>query len=207
MWDYIKNKRKIEKVVGCLSIAFWILNFTFSQVCINMFLKIITVEKSYWFESSLKYELTTDPFILQRTELLVGLMILIMIIIIFFSLLSVVLFRNMQLKNSIAEQGIYRVLGYNKKEMLDICMIEPIADMVVALPISLLTSTITWNLLSKNKEVSFMMQMMNNSIWLDISSYVMVAGVMVLVTVIHTKIFLERSLKKGIRYMLGQGVE
>lgn len=207
MWDYIKNKRKIDKVVGFLSIAFWILNFTFAQVCINMFLKIITVERSYWFESSLKYELTTDPFILQRTELLVGLMMLIMSIILFFSLLSVVLFRNMQLKNSIAEQGIYRVLGYNKKEMLDICMVEPIADMVVALPISLLTSAVTWNVLSKNKEISFMMQMMNNNIWLDISSYIMVAGIMILVTIIHTKIFLERSLKKGIRYMLGQGVE
>lgn len=206
MKNYIKNKRKIERLVSCLSIGFWIVNFTFSEICINMFLKIISVGKSKWFDQSLKIELTRDPFILNKTDLLMNMLIAVLSVIVVFSILSIVLFRNIQLKNSMSEIGIFRVLGYDKRQMLDICMIEAVADMAVAFPVSMIASILLWNALSKIDMISFMMQMMDNNIWLDIASYIMCAGVMVLAAVIHTKIFMERSLKKGIRYMLGKGV-
>ncbi len=204
--DYIVNKRNQERLTSCLSVLFWIINFTFVQICINMFLKIISAGKSDWLNRGLKMELTNDPFIILRTEFIMRMLIMILIIIIVFSVASIVFFRNVQLKNFLSQIGMYRVLGYNRRKLLDICMLEPLADMIIAFPVSMILSVVLWNMLSKIEMVSFMMAMMDDSIWLDVSAFIMCGGVMVLVTIVHTKIFMERSLKKGIPYMLGQGV-
>lgn len=204
---YIINRFALEKNICILSVAFWIINFSMSEVCINMFMKIYAAGTSKWFDSALKNELSRDPFILNRTELLMKMMIAVLVMIIFFLVIGIVLFRNVQLKNKLEQMAIYRIVGYDKKCLLDICMIESIFDMIIAFPVSIICAIVIWIVLSKNEMISFMMAMMDNSFWLDVSSFIMCAGFMVLITIIHTKIFMERSLKKGIRYMLGQGVE
>lgn len=179
----------------------------FAEMSINMLLKIVTAERTDWFDNMKKAELTQDAFFIQRTELIMETIIVVMIVIIIFSTVTIVLVRNIQLRHLLCEIGIFRVLGYNRSRLLDVCMIEPVTDIMIAFPISILLSTFIWGRISKTDMVSFMLEMINNTIWIDISSYVVCAGIMILVTIIHTKIFLERSLKKGIRYMLGQGVE
>ena len=74
MKKYIINRFALEKNICILSVAFWIINFSMAEVCINMFMKIYAAGTSKWFDSALKNELSRDPFILNRTELLMKMM-------------------------------------------------------------------------------------------------------------------------------------
>lgn len=205
MKNYITNKRKCEPTTTILSICFWIVNFTFAQICTNMFVKVISAGNSDWLDEGLKRQLTSDPFIINKTEMVMNMLMALLMIIMVFVTFSIIFYRNIQLKNVLSQIGIYRVLGYNRKQILDICMFETFSDMLIALPLSFVVSVILWNCLAKVKIISFMMAMMYNSIWLDISAFIMSIGIMVLIAVVHTKFFVEKSLKKGVRYMLGLG--
>lgn len=204
--SYIKNKRNVEKVVSVLSICFWTLNFVFAELSINMFMKIISAKTSTWLDDAAKKEMTNDPFFISRTEMIMDSLGFVLAVIITFSSVTIILIRKMQLKNMLNQMGMYIVLGYNRRRVFDICMIEPIADMAIAFPVSLVISIVVWNRLSKLEMISSMLKLMDNSVSLDIANYIMCAGVMFLVTAIHTRLFIDRSMKKGIRYMLGKGV-
>lgn len=207
MKSYINNKRKYERIAGILSICFWVLNFSFVQVCISMFTRIIMARKSDWLDEGLKRGIINDPFLINRTDLAIKMMMLVMGIIIIFAIVSIVLFRNIQLKNIMSQIAMYRVLGYSKRKIIHICMMEPVADIIIAYPISIILSTLIWKLLSKFELVYLLIVIMGDNIIFNMISHGLCATFMVLITIIHTKIFMERSLKKGIRYMLGQGVE
>ncbi len=206
MGSYIKNKFVLEKISVILGVIFWIVNFTFVQMCVNMFAKIISAGTSSWFDEALKREVTSDPFIINKTELLMHMLIAILVAIIVFSIASIILFRNIQLKNMLSQFGIYRVLGYNKRELLVIGMIEPELNMLIALPISLFLSVIVWEALKNVEMMNVLLHLMDSDLWLDVLSYILCAVIMSLVTIIHTKIFIDKVEKKGISYMLGKGV-
>ncbi|MBP3339932.1 MAG: FtsX-like permease family protein [Lachnospiraceae bacterium] len=203
--QYIINKKR-EITISVLSLLFWIINLIFAEMSINMLLKVLTAKRTDWFDNMKKVQITEDAFLIKQTELVMETIIIVMFVIFFFSSLTIILVRNLQLKHNLSEIGMFRVLGYNKNRLLGICMIDVITDMVIALPVSVVLSTVIWNKLSKDEMLSFMLTMINDTIWMDILSYVLCAITMMLVAIIHTKFFLERSLKKGVRYMLGEGV-
>lgn len=203
----MKNKRKLNKAISILNIVFWCVNLVFLETSVNMLIKIISVGKSKWFDMAAKQEMTQNPLFLYRTDTIMCLIEFIMVVVVFFSCFTVFIFRKFQLRNSLCNLAIYRVLGYDKKTLIRISMQELLADMIVAFPVSVIFSLFIWSMMAKQENISFLLALMNNSIFLDILSFIICATFMVLVTYIHTKIFMERSLKKGIRYMLGQGVE
>ncbi len=204
--SYIKNKRKQEKVVSILSIVFWILNFIFVELSVNMLLKIVTAGNSDWFAEAAKREVTNDPFIMNRSEMIINTILVVLLVIVSFSVVTIVLIRKMQLKNMLTQMAIYIISGYDKRKVFEICMLEPISDMLVAFPVSVVFSIGIWSGISKTEMIATLLKIMNNSVWLDLSAYVMCAGFMILVTAVHTLFFIKISVKKGIRYMLGKGV-
>lgn len=206
MNSYIKNKRKTQKLVSTLNIIFWILNFVFAELSVNMLMIILNAEKTSWFDTMKKQSITMDMFFIQKTEFIMETTLAVMIVIVAFTVMAIVLMRSIQLKNILNQIAMYRVVGYDKKKLMDFCMMDAMADIMIAFPISVLISVIAWKYLSQIKMVSYMVQMTNESVWIDVAAYVSCVGILVLATVIHTKVFLEQSLKKGIRYMLGKGV-
>ena len=203
--QYIINKKR-EITISVLSLLFWIINLIFAEMSINMLLKVLTAKRTDWFDNMKKVQITEDAFLIKQTELVMETIIIVMFVIFFFSSLTIILVRNLQLKHNLSEIGMFRVLGYNKNMLLGICMIDVIIDVIIALPVSVVLSTTIWNSMSKDERLSFMLTMINDTIWMDVLSYILCAITMMLVTIIHTKFFLERSLKKGVQYMLGEGV-
>ncbi len=206
MNSYIKNKRKTEKVVSILSICFWIINFVFLEISLNMFLKIISAGTSSWFDSAAKQEVSNDPFFIQRTDLIMTSMIVVLLVIIAFSAVTVVLIRNMQLKNMYTQMGVYVVVGYSKKRIYNICIMEPFADIIIAFPVSILLSAIVWKQLSKVDTIHSLLLLIGDSGWWDVLAYVIAALFIILVVLVHARIFINKSIKNGIRFMLGKGV-
>lgn len=207
MKNYLDNRRSIEIEQVVLSRCFWLLNMTFVQICANMFLRVISADKSGWLREGLKRQLISDSFIIKKTNLVMNMLMIVLVVIVMFSALSIIFYRNIQLRSDLVEVGIYRVLGYDKRKIFCRCVTRPVVDIVIMFPISVVSSIVIWNKLNENEEMSFMIKMMNNSSYIDVLSFVLSICFILLVTTIHTKIFLERSLKKGIRYMLGQGVK
>ena len=201
----IRNKFKTEKLTSILNILFWLLNFIFVEISVNMFLKIISAGKSEWFYEAAEIEMQYDALFLSKSEMIINTIVVIVVMIVFFAIVTIVLFRNFQLKNMLAQMGIYRVLGYDKKGIFKLCMIEPMIDMCIAFPISIILSISIWKILYMNRTVYLMMQLVNDNIWMDILAYILCAGIMILVNIVHTKIYMEKCLKKGIRYMLAEG--
>lgn len=70
MNNYISNKRKIEKVSSIMGIAFWIINFVFLEVSINILFKIILANRSEWFEKAATMEVENDRFFINRNSCL-----------------------------------------------------------------------------------------------------------------------------------------
>ena len=206
MENYIKNKRREEKLVSIFSILFWVINFIFVEISVSMLLMIITANKSSWFDRAAKFELTNDPFFINRTDTIIGMIVFVMVIVIMFAVFTVVLYRQVQLKNMLTQMAMFRILGYDKGQIMKICLLHPVADMAISFPISIVCSTIIWTILSKNENVELLLKLMNVNVWIEIVAFILCAIFVVLIIIIHTKIFIERSLKKGIRYMLGQGV-
>lgn len=203
---YIISKRKVGKLVSILNLIFWIINFVFVELSVNMLIKIINAGNSVWFDKVAKQELTNDPFFINRADTIMEMVIFVLVIVILFSVVTIVLFRNIQLKNMLSQMGMYRVLGYSKQKLFGVCMLEPIADMIIAFPVSIVLSIIIWGSLSNVEVITFLLKLMNNTMSMDIVAFCVCAVFVIVITAIHTKIFMERSLKKGIRYMLGKGV-
>lgn len=204
--SYIKNKKKIDKSMSVYSFIFWIINFIFAQISINMLLKIITASREKWFNEAVQAEIQDDPFFASRTEMIVGTVIVVMVAVIVFSMVTVILFRNMQLRNMLTQMGVLTTIGYNKRQIYRFCMMEPMADIVVAFPVSVVVSYLIWLAIGKTKVVSKLMVLMNNHITMDIISYVLCGMLMIVVIMLHTRHYVEVNLKKGIRYMLGKGI-
>lgn len=206
MFSYIKNKRRSEKLISMLSLLFWIINFVFLEVSVNMFSKIISAGKSSWFYKAARQEMSTDPLFADRIDTVMDTLVIVLVIVIIFSVGTIILFSKIQLKNMLTQMGMYFVLGYNKRRVFDICMTDITVDMAAAFPVSLIISTLSWNRIMEMKMIGRLLQLMDNNIWLDGANYIMCAGVMFLVAVVYTKIFIEISTRKGISYMLGKGV-
>lgn len=206
MKNYIKNHRRLDKSISRFSLIFWIINLVFIQIAMSMLLKIITASKESWFDETIQRELRNDPMFADRTELIIKTIEVIMLVIVVFSIVTVVLFRNIQLRNMLTQMGVLTAVGYNKWQIFKFCMMEPIADIVVTFPLSVIISIFIWQQMGKFKAVSTLQVFMNDSAMTGIVAFVVCAALMVMVTMIHTKYFVEVNTKKGIRYMLGKGI-
>lgn len=204
--SYIKNKRKIDRAISMFSLIFWVINFVFTEISINMLIKIVTASKDSWFTTSLQSEVENDPLLSNKTEVIVITIIVIMIAIMALAITTVVLFRNIQMKNMLTQLGVMTTLGYDKMQLYKFCMQDVLSDIIIAFPISIILSTFAWNIVSKTKVVSALQQLMNNHILTDVCAYVFCGVTIILVVMIHTYWFVNKSLKSGIRYMLGKGI-
>ena len=124
MENYIKNKRREEKLVSIFSIVFWVINFIFVEISVSMLLMIITANKSSWFDRAAKFELTNDPFFINRTDTIIGMIVFVMVIVIMFAVFTVVLYRQVQLKNMLTQMAMFRILGYDKGQIMKICLLH-----------------------------------------------------------------------------------
>ncbi len=206
MKSYIINKWKIEKYTRILTVIFWIINFMFLGVSANMLVKIILAGTSRWFDEAAIRAVSNDPFFIQRSELILISMVIVLIVVICFSAISVVLFRSTQLKNMYTQIGVYIVIGYDRKLLFKICMTETITDMIIAFPVSIVFSLLIWNKLSENDTIKSLLLLLESNWWIDIAAYMVAIIFMQVVVVMHTRIFIKQSIRKGIRYMLGNGV-
>ncbi len=203
---YIKNKKKMDKSVCLYSVFFWIINFIFMQLSIKMLLKIIVTSKEKWFIDFIQSQLEEDPFFEERTKIIMWTVIAIMLAVMVFSTVTVVIFRNVQLKNELTQMGVLTVIGYNKKLIYKYCMQEPAADLYTTFPISMVCSILIWIFIEKAMDSSVIGIFMNNNIIVDIGSYVLCGVMVLIILMIHTKYFVDSNLKKGIKYMLGKGI-
>lgn len=206
MNSYIYNKRKQEKVMSICSILFWILNFVFLQLSVNMFIKIIYSGNSNWFEEAAQKEALNDEFFLNRTKLIMDTVIIILAAVVLFSIVTVILFRKIQLKNMLTQMGVYTVIGYSRKKILGITLLDVVADIIIAFPVSVVLSVIVWMKLSKEEMISALLTVMGNKWWMDIISYIICVAIVMMVIIIYSIIFIYKSTKKGISYMLGKGI-
>ncbi len=207
MNSYIRNKRKIEKLNSLLNLCFWIVNFVFIEISMNMFLKLILAGKSNWFEEAANGEVSNDPFFLERTDFVMSSMLVVMILVIIFSVSTVILIRNIQLKNMYTQIGVYVVVGYSKRDIFTLCILEPLSDMLIAFPVSILVSYFVWKGLLTEDTVESIVKMLNSNIIWDIVTYIVTMICVVAIVLGHTWMFICKSSKKGIRYMLGKGVK
>lgn len=203
---YIKNRLKIEKVNVICNLLFWILNLVFLQLAINMLTKIIYSGRSKWLINALKEEMKNDAFIVNQTESIIISMTVILFVVVAFSLATLVLYRNIQLRNMLVQFGVYTTVGYSKKKIVHIGIREAIFNIVVAIPVSLLFTDMAWRLLSKNELIKTLLLLMENKWWMDMLSYIISLCLMTVTLFIHTGWYVHKSNKKGIRYMLGKGI-
>lgn len=204
--SYIKNKRKMDKSISRYSLLFWIINFIFVQISINILLKIITANRQKWLAEAVYVEMERDPLFEARKEMIVGTVVVIMVAVMIFSMVTLILFRNIQLRNMMIQMGVLTTLGYDKKNIYKFCMQEPFFDMIAALPISIVISAILWFFIGRMEVVRKLMELMNDNIALDVLSYILCSLIMLATVMLHMGYFINKSLKKGIRYMLGKGI-
>lgn len=207
MNSYIKNKRKTEKLNCLLNLCFWIVNIAFIEISINLFLKLVFARKSNWFEEAANGEVSNDPFFLERTDFVMNSMLVVMILVIIFSVSTVILIRNIQLKNMYTELGVYVVVGYSKRDIFALCILEPLSDMLIAFPVSILVSYFARKGLLTEDTVESIVKMLNSNIIWDIVTYIVTMICVVAIVLGHTWMFICKSNRKGIRYMLGKGVK
>ena len=93
--SYISNKFKLEKKFILLYVLFWIVNFVFLQLSLTLLLKIISTRNNEEFSSEIKRQVSNDPFFIQRTDLIISSMRVILVVIIVFSCITLILIRNM----------------------------------------------------------------------------------------------------------------
>lgn len=206
MKEYIFNKRKQEKAISICSIFFWIINFVFLQLSVNMFMKIFYSANSDWFEVAAQKEALNDEFFLNRTELIMNTIVIILVAVVAFSMITVILLRKLQLKNMLTQMGVYVVVGYSRKKIVGIAMVDVIADMIIAFPISIILSSVVWAVLAKNEMIAALLEVMGNKWWMDIVTYILCVVIMLIVMLIYSVIFVKNSTQKGVSYMLGKGI-
>ncbi len=206
MNTYIKNKIKIKKKVNVLSILFWIVNLIFLQISANLLLKIICFGKSEQFNKAAMLEKLNDPFFIERADFILSSMMVTLFAIICFSSATVILFRNMQLKNAYTQMGVYVVVGYGKIRLFIMYIVEPLLEMLIAFPISLVISMIVWKGLAKWDTINLLLNLIGSNEMLNIVAYVLSIMLMILVVLVHTWAFIRISIKKGIRFLLGKGI-
>ena len=129
-----------------------------------------------------------------------------MIVIMLLAMSTVILFRNIQMKNMLTQMGVLTTIGYNKKQICKFCMQDVLSDIIITFPISIIISTIVWSIIGNTKIVSTLQQLMNNHIMTDVCAYILCGTIIILVVMFHTFWFVKSSLEKGIRYMLGKGI-
>lgn len=206
MKNYLYNKRKQERAMSIFSLIFWVLNFVFLQLSVNMMFKVIYSGNTDWFEVAANKEALNDEFFLNRTELIMNTVIVILVAVVVFSVMTVILFRNVQLKNMLTQMGVYTVIGYSKKKIVKIAMLDVVVDMLIAFPISLIISAVAWKKIAGYEMISALLEVMGNSWWMDACVYVVCVILMLAAVYIYSMVFVNKSLKKGVSYMLGKGI-
>ena len=205
MISYLKNKFVIEKKIFYLYLIFWVVDLVFIEVSVNVLTKILTARQDSNFDSFLKQQISNDPFFVQRTDMIVSSMKIIMFVIIIFAAVTLILIRNLQLRSMLTQMGIYTILGYNKRKIYGICIVEPLAQIIIAFPISIIISMVISVLLKRIELINSLLNILDYSNKTNFYTFVFSVLIMFLVLIIHNIVYVNKHMKKGIRYMLGKG--
>lgn len=206
MYKYIWCKKKMEKAISICGLLFWIVNLVFFQVSINMLVKILYSSKTDWFQIAAEKESLEDDFFLDRIEFIMNTITLILIAVVLFSMITLILFRKIQLKNMLTQMGVYRVAGYSKVKITGISVIDVLVDIVVAFLASIMLSNVTIKIVSSNELMSMIMEVTEFSVVTDLLIYTICMLLMLMVVIVYSYIFVCGSIKKGVSYMLGKGI-
>lgn len=204
--SYISNKFKLEKKFILLYVLFWIVNFVFLQLSLTLLLKIISTRNNEEFSSEIKRQVSNDPFFIQRTDLIISSMRVILVVIIVFSCITLILIRNMQLKSLYTQLGVYMVVGYDDKKIYLNCLLEPLLEAVIAYPISVGLSIFLTDKLNQIELIKSLLLLFDRDSSFNVYPYIVSFAVLLMMLLIHNYIFVKKVKKKGIRYLLGKGV-
>ncbi|MBP3338854.1 MAG: FtsX-like permease family protein [Lachnospiraceae bacterium] len=181
------------------------MDLVFIEVSVNVLTKILTARQDSNFDSLLKQQISNDPFFVQRTDMIVSSMKIIMFVIIIFAAVTLILIRNLQLRSMLTQMGIYTILGYNKRKIYGICIVEPLAQIIIAFPISIIISMVISVLLKRIELINSLLNILDYSNKTNFYTFVFSVLIMFLVLIIHNIVYVNKHMKKGIRYMLGKG--
>lgn len=177
---------------------------TLLSISILFFYVALGSRKTDWYALAMEQQVSTDIFAGQRTDSIFAVLSVVVISVLLFAVISLCIFRRLQLEGMQRQLGVFLTCGYRRPELERMLGMDIGIDILVSAPFAVYIFGRVLGILSQREEFLVMLR----SIHMDRGAY----GILFLICMVilylvigcYGKVWLKKTAKGGLTYMLRQ---
>lgn len=177
---------------------------TLLSISLLFFSVALSSRKTDWYALAMEQQVSTDIFAGQRTDSIFAALSVVVIFVLLFAVMSLCIFRRLQLEGMQRQLGVFLTCGYRRPELERMLGLDTGIDILVSAPFAVYMFSRVLGILSLREEFLVMLE----SIHMNKGSYgilfLVCMVILYLVTGCYSKVWMKKSVKGGLAYMLRQ---
>lgn len=181
----IVYKRKTKTLSHICKVALITFNMVLLSVISNFYLLIDRLKESDYHSANMYDSSQIDPFIGEKIDLIINVFTIMSVFVLISSLVLIVALSIFWLKKIKSEYKVHSFLGYSKWQVKKWVMIDNVIEYVVSIPLCLILSLGTWQLVVENDMLKQIFMEIDQWKNFDMRIFPVVMGIVIIMAVVE----------------------